>query len=443
MRARLLYAFLLGPLAACAEVASPSLIVISMDTVRADHLSVYGYERETTPYLDALAQESLVYERAYTTAPWTQPSHMSLFTGLWPMQHRVIGMRSVLARGERTLAQHLEAAGYFTAALYKPGWIHERHGFDRGFRRFEPHEDAAELERQLLVLEERLSPDEPFFLFVHLFDAHNQNFDVPGNLPYDAPDPFGTHFLPDARRRLRGIDPRQMWTGNRPTSEAELEAVVALYDGAIRYVDSVVGRAIERWGERGLLDNTMLLVTSDHGEPLGQREGKLNGHGKQWEEGLRIPMLLRLPGAARAGERVPHAVSLVDVLPTALEVLGLPGDDELPGRSLLGPPSSEPRLLAQHPQWSIAGFEQYKLYSPRGEFMAGREHIFDLEADPHELAPLERETELWRALAERMGPHYDVDGALFETRGRPRQDGEMSAEDAAELDALGYGGDDL
>ena len=359
-----LAALLLSAAAACGPPSGgtdgrPSVILISLDTVRADHLSLYGYGRETTPELEALADECLVFEQAYTTAPWTQPAHMSLFTGLYPMQHEVQGRDTALADAIPTLAERLREAGYRTAGFYSPGWIDERYGFGRGFDLFRPHEGGAQADRHLREWMEEQTGDEPFFLFLHVFDAHN--------------------------------------------------------------------------------------------EPLGQRDGKLRGHGQMWEEGLHVPLVLRLPAGHPAappsipagGLRRTEPVSLVDVVPTVLEVLGLDPAPALPGRSLLGERAPPLALVAQHPSWSVARYGPYKYVVPARQRQSGREKIYHLERDRGEERPLEREGDaaVFERVRAELGPLLGRASPLFLPRAQVQRAAPLDAEGLARLRNLGYAGD--
>ena len=156
-----------GAVLADDEGPPPSVILISLDTCRADHMSVYGYDRETTPFLEQLAEESAVYDHAIAASCWTLTSHMSMFTGLYPEQHGVLMNRLYLSAEVPTLAQRLEEEGYQTLAIYKEGWIHERFGFGRGFKVFRNHEEAPKAGSNMWEELDQLNPDLPFFMFLH------------------------------------------------------------------------------------------------------------------------------------------------------------------------------------------------------------------------------------------------------------------------------------
>ncbi len=322
-----------------------SIILISLDTLRADHMGLYGYERDTTPYLDQLARESVVFERAFAPSSWTLISHMSMLTGLYPNQHGIVNEAWALAHETPLLAERLKRSGYQTVGLYFEGWIHSRHGFGRGFDVFRAHRDAGEAGEHLAEELAKLDRQRPFFLFLHLFDVHSGPLSIDPGPIYDCPPPYDTLFLSDAAERLPEIAEGELWKVPGLLDERALEGLVALYDGGIRYVDDKLGAWIDGWRRAGWLDGALLIVTADHGEALGQR-GRIDDHGGGYQEGLRVPLLVRHPLGLRAGERVSDTVHLVDLVPTALEFAGLERDARLAGRSLFAP-AGERTVYAQ------------------------------------------------------------------------------------------------
>src|SRR5262245_1715171 len=179
MRVRAGLALLTGLASACGaaapspDVLAPNVLLVSIDTLRADHVGLYGYERDTTPFLDRFAAGAKVFERAFSTCPWTLVAHMPMLTGLFPAQHGVVADELALANDIPLLAERLKGAGYQTLGLYYTSWIHERFGFARGFDVFRAHgsaEEAGEHAREELA---RLDRERPWFLFYHLFDVHN------------------------------------------------------------------------------------------------------------------------------------------------------------------------------------------------------------------------------------------------------------------------------
>jgi len=414
-------------LGACGEAQppGPAVILVSIDTLRADHLGLHGYERDTSPFLDRLAAESVVCEHAFTSAAWTLIAHMTMLTGLYPEQHGVTEKSRALGADAPLLAERLARAGYQTVGLYRRGWVHARHGFGRGFDVFRQHVTAEEAEQHLFEEFARLDRARPSFLFLHLFDVHS---DPTTNSPptvFSAPAPFQDHFLPDATRRLAGETYDTLKRRGLPPEK--IQAMVALYDDGIRHVDAVLERIFARLEAERRLERTLVIVTADHGESLAQRDNW--GHGGPWQEGVRVPLILRLPGNARAGERIDEVVHLVDVVATVLDFVGLPRDPTLPGCSLLRPLPAERVVTGGNDP------VQYLVRWPRKIARAGR-HVswVDLEIDPLEKNPREASAAEFEALRAAL----QLDPRSFHAA---LDSGGLSPEDKAELEALGYGGE--
>ncbi len=416
----------------------PNVILISLDTLRADHMSLYGYERETTPYLERLAQESLVFDRAHSVAPWTLISHVTMLTGLYPEQHGVVSKEVALSPRIPFLAQRLHDYGYQTIGLYKPGWIGVRYGHDRGFDVFLDHERAPLAEEHLDASLAELEPGSPYFLFLHLFDAHKDAIPKASSLLYRAPKPFDTLFIPDAKQRLEGVDFREVVPGRVSLTPEQLEAMIALYDGKIRYVDTMLEKWIEGWRADGLLEDTLIVITADHGENLGERRDDLNGHGKLFEEGLHIPMIVRFPDGYRAGERDSALVSLVDVVPTVIDAVGLDPDPRLPGFSLRDGAPAE-RTVGAHKQTTARIRWPWKLTWSRGE-----RYLVNLEEDPLEEQRILPDDPLFQRIAPELEAAFDALLAAepgFDAAPIPAIE-EQSEALKEELDALGYAGEE-
>jgi arylsulfatase A-like enzyme len=296
---------------------SPNLVVVSIDTLRADRLGLYGYFRDTTPVLDSLAEESLVFERCVAPMATTFPSHLSLFTGAYPAETgavanaRVGGLAFVSTERLRSLAQLLREGGYRTAAFVGATPLKKHTGIDAGFEHFDEPRVA---QRRAGATNQRVrrwlsaQTEAPFFLWVHYFDPH---------APYDAPEPFGSRFVeePEQARYLseRGF-------GSSPP------AVHNRYDGEVSYADHELGRLLKELRSRPeIWRRTVLVVVGDHGEGLGQHEEP--HHGSVWAEQLRVPLLIRVPGKAPA--RIDGPISTADILPTLLGLIGLPGREEI------------------------------------------------------------------------------------------------------------------
>lgn len=307
----------------------PSLVLVSLDTVRADHLSLYGYGRPTTPRLEGFAREAHVFTRAYSSSSWTLPSTATLLTGLLPGQHGAVTVHTRLGPDVPTVAERLRAAGYRTAAVTDGGFAGFGWGFDRGFQRYDvtpgaawhaAAKDAAGIFGSAADWVRR-NRHEPFFLFVHTYEAHQ---------PYLNREGFADPFLRPGERgkdwRVRA-NPRE-----EPPGPDGLRRMVALYDGEIARADRYLGELLDVLDEE-LGGRVAVVVTSDHGEEFLEHGDLEHGFGKVFDPNVRVPLVVKAPGAT-PGRRVEVAVSGIDVAPTLLELAGLLHDD-LPGRSLL------------------------------------------------------------------------------------------------------------
>jgi len=342
------------------------VIFISIDTLSARHLSVYGYERRTSPNLERFAEDAIVFERCISNTTWTLPSYMSQMTGLYPYSHRLYPGRKAelwelwyLSDNRWTLAELLRSAGHTTAGFVDNDWITERFGLDQGFDHFDasaaalPVEDpeggihhVAERAEEWL---EKLAADEPFFLFLHAFDVHG---------PYTADsDHLGT-FRRNLDLTARAPAGGDVAYGIIPTYVAETVTpepvppklptapIAAAYDEVIRMVDTRLGLFFERLRELGLYEKSLILVSADHGETMADGD-LLFGHGVLDQDVVHVPLLVKLPGNDRAGTRNSRPVQLVDIYPTILEHLGRPLPPDLHGRSLLPVTGTDRVLLSE------------------------------------------------------------------------------------------------
>jgi len=337
---------------ACSRPAPRAIVLISIDTLRSDRLPAYGYGRGRTPALDRLARDGVLFERAFAQVPLTLPSHASLMTGRLPPAHGVrnnVGFSLAADKGE-TLAALLAAHGYATGGAVSSFVLRKETGIDRGFQRWDapaqPERPASATLGPLLgwLAEWRARP---FFLFFHLYEPH-------------------TPYAPPADLRGPGID---------------------LYDGEITAADREVGRLLDELDRAGLYDGALIVLLSDHGEGLGDHGEEEHGF-LLYREAIQVPLIVKLPGGRRAGERIGRSVSLTDVLPTVAELAGAEPPAGIEGRSLLGddepkrpPVYSETFATFVHFGWSellsaVDGRFHY-IDSPAPE-------LFDLDADPGE-----------------------------------------------------------
>lgn len=283
-----------------------NLILVSVDTLRPDHLGAYGYDRPTSPELDAFAAAGAVFEQAVSTALWTLPSHASMLTGRYPANHGLRGLGSRPEDGVPTLAEALRAAGYRTVAFVNSTYFAERYGMRRGFDAFEyVKEDKSQVRPSLVTLNAAnwlaAVDDEPFFLFLHVYDVHSD---------YRALPRFSRMFLRPYEGRFDGsteqlIDVQDEGARIGP---ADIRRLIDLYDAGIRQTDMVLGQLFDLLDELELADHTLVIVTSDHGEEFFERGSVLHGSG-MYDELFRVPLLVRGPGVP-PGVRVPDPVEI-------------------------------------------------------------------------------------------------------------------------------------
>lgn len=400
------------PTRATASRKTPNVLVVLVDALRADRLSCYGHERETSPAIDALARESVRYTAAIAPASWTTPSVASLMTGLAPRAHGVVSReRARLPDACETLAESYAEAGYATAAFVTNPIVDRRANFDQGFRTFEllPHFKADAAIGAFLEWLDALPPEPraPFFAYLHLLDPH---------APYSAPPPFGGRFDPgyageltpefwDEMRlswqmtRERGEEEKRKFAAEKmATFKREREHCSREYDAEVAFMDDAVGRLVARLRADGLLDDTVVVLTADHGEAFF--EHGFHGHGKDLhEETVRIPLLVRRPGASGAGTVVGAPVSLVDVGATLAKITSVRPSPRSEGRSILpedAPPADRvvystietgrTRESATEVAMDAARAVRRKAIEIAGA--ADPLLLFDLESDPREERPL-------------------------------------------------------
>jgi arylsulfatase A-like enzyme len=396
---------------------SPSVILIVVDTLRADHLGTYGASRFTSPELDSYARRGAVFEHAYAPSPWTLPTVASVFTGLLPAQHGAGTLLTVdtkvlfakLSDDSPTLGEQLGAFGYPTHAVAGNPNLHPRFGLARGFdtydfraggmdhiRRADEIVDAA----RIWIKSRRGAP---FFLFLHMFDPH-MNYDPPA-----ATRGRFTGGLPSGRLTLPFAESGRARAGRLWLSIEEQEFVRAAYDEEIAFVDLQIGRLFTTLRNAGVLDQTIVIFTADHGEELWDHNAFEHGH-TLYDELLRVPLIIWGPGIQPG--RVDTPVSLVDLVPTILAAVDAPPIDESPGVSLwpllsTGAPLPPRALYAEHTRYGPdrAAVVRWP-YKAVVDLDSGAQQLFDLESDPGERVNLAAKdpatmTALAAALAER------------------------------------------
>ena len=351
-----------------------NVLLISLDTLRADHLSCYGYKRATSPRIDQVAQEGVRFENFVAASNWTVPSHMSIFTSLYPSWHGVENGSRSLGKGVPTLAQVLAKQGYTTAAFVTGPTLSHRFGFQRGFQLYDDFTATLMCETNLFedhpadsrgimdVPTDRIITNlatlwlkqhgqEKFFLFLHYWDCHAD---------YIPPAPYDRLFDPGYKGRENGRDiterEPQIESGIAPRDLAHL---MALYDGEIAHTDDHVGQVLQLLRDMGLAKKTLLIIVSDHGEGF-MEHGKVFHGNSLFEELIHVPLILRLPGVIPAGRRIKDNASQVDVMPTVLGLLGIAAPAGLQGIDL----SSACRGLGRPPDRILWSESAYPYFPP-------------------------------------------------------------------------------
>lgn len=336
---------------------APNILVIVVDTLRADHVSSYGYTRPTTPNLDRLAEQGVLFERAFATSSWTQPSHASMLTGRYTYEHGA-DLYEPLDDRYPTIAQALQERGYRTGAFSANFRVFcRRLGFGRGFHRFEDYYRSignmlvgtfygrmvevyglhsglgydAEIGRRWAdeINDAALDwidrdQERPFFVFMNYFDVHD---------PYVPPQPYRSMFSPLENpggliNSYWGVDHIYV-----PQTPEQLQGEVDAYDGAIVYVDEQIDRLVGELEARGLADNTLLVIISDHGESFGEH-GLLQHTNSLYREVIHVPWIIRWPGHVPEGKRIIEPVSIAALPATLLDLIGKEEQTLFPGPSL-------------------------------------------------------------------------------------------------------------
>jgi arylsulfatase A-like enzyme len=418
----------LAALAGCRETGSgqeaaaarparrPNVLLIVLDTTRRDRLSAYGHDKPTSPAFDRIAAEGTLYENCITAGSWTVPSHASLFTGLFPRDHGADVDHLELAEEHVTLAELLRQAGYQTGGICCNPWIGPRNGFVQGFDTYDEvwrpartdtrdaHGAALTTERALTWIDARPKDGPPWFLFLNYLEPHT---------PYRPPAAFRNRFLPpDAdpsavERVMRWQTPHEfgymLKVPGYEISAEEFEVMHGLYDGDVAYQDARLGELLDGLRQRGVLDDTLLAIVADHGEQLGEH-GMLDHKMTVYEENIRVPLVLRYPGAIPAGARLEATVQSLDLFPTILQLAQVPygtprgaaplplSDEAGPGRVYtfadFGRPTDLLKMIP--PDWPDVSAWDRSIKTIRGprfkyiHYSNGARELYDLAQDPHE-----------------------------------------------------------
>ena len=417
-------------LCGCGAGRRPNVLLIVIDTARGDRFSFNGYDRQTSPILDALARDGAVYTQAYSPAPWTVPAHASLFTGQYPSLHRTDCGSLRLPDGTVTLAEIFQGAGYRTVGYTANPWIGSSYNFQQGFDTYteiwrevntetSPDTGASQTNARVLRFlrwwaENPDAQSRPFFLFINYFEPH---------LGYHPPEPERSRFLrgtvaPDRVARLSRLghpDEMRYILGRSDLTAGDMAILNDLYDGEIAYVDRRLGEVFDLLRELNLIDGTIIAVTGDHGENIGDH-GMMDHKMSVHDTLLHVPLVMRYPDQIGPGQRIDEVVQMHDLFPTLLGLTGIDPPDgvrmeavPLPGTSVdgparaagdpivgefVGPPVEFIKTMhEQFPGVDASRFDR-TLVALRADGLKihwgsdGRHQLFDVVDDPGELSDL-------------------------------------------------------
>jgi arylsulfatase A-like enzyme len=453
-----------------------NVLLISLDTTRRDHLSCYGYARPTTPDLDALAADGMLFEKCIAVSNWTLPTHASMLCGLFPTSHGAhllpidepltreghpdLLPSGVLSDSCVTLAEVLQAAGYRTGAVVANTlYLQRAYGLDRGFDYYDdrcdcevcrppqrpaaqrriPYRRADEITDLALRWLKSDSQGKNFFLWLNYLDPHD---------PFFPPAPYDTRFRDEASRRVEqtfggarnwevetawwgGLRDRLLVTGERLPPEAR-SWLVSQYDGEIAFMDEQIGRLLNWLRSSGLYERTIIVVTGDHGENFGEHH-LLDHNFQLYEPEVAVPLLVKLPFSRSAGARVQEGVQHTDLMPTVLEALSLPVPAVVQGRSLLRESETadlmvEAYINPEHariaPRFNRIQWALYRGHYKYLEYSDGQRELYNLSVDPGELSDLAKKRpavveELAGALSQRRREIRPLGPPQVATRLRP------------------------
>lgn len=437
----------------------PSVILVSIDTLRADHLGCYGYERPVSPAIDALAASGALFLNDLSTSSWTLPAHMSMLTSLYPSFHKMEkGGRLGSVRlddSETTLAELLQPEGWTTAGFVAHPFLSGKWGFDDGFDVYRRYTTQAEAQtdRAILWLEwhqfqvNRGLRRPEFFFFLHYLDPHET---------YSPPPPYAAKYFPDYAGSLTPRDKFVTLFSQKPfANDDDFRYALALYDGEINYTDAQLGRFFAKLAELGRTDSTLIVLTSDHGEEF-KDHGSMGHKSSLHREQVRVPLILSFPKTIPAGRKIGAPVSAVDITPTILDVLDRTPLAKAQGVSLvpyLRSETEEAKQLAARDRFTELGplgvtwegtshqkairNERYKLIV---KYDDGSKHLYDWIADPlekNDLYPAKKDDAEIRDLEARL-EEFVRKGLAYNADFREKNEIEIDEKTRERLRALGY-----
>lgn len=419
-----------------------SYVVIVVDSLRADHVGAYGYERDTTPIADALAEDGWLVEQPLAQAPWTKPSVASIFTGTYTGVHRVLSAKRVvdgkplsdsLSGKFVTMAEAVKTAGLATAGFGMKLHLQAKYGFDQGFDAYDMEVgDAPAIRKKTISWLRRREPDR-FLIYLHYNDPH---------YPYRPPEEWTRWGNGDPSVQITGDTKRKIQSGAMNLSEAQAQELRDAYDSEILFNDYEIGKLLEQMDHRGY-KNVMVIYTADHGEEFLDHGDITHGQ-SLYDELVRVPLIVGgtgLPDASR-GKRTKRPIELIDIMPTILDMEGLPLPPFIQGRSFASAlmEGADDEELEAHGYSQMPGAEtvsdgRWKLIRSSDESAF---QLFDLVADPDELNSLTAsEAETAEALNELLNGWTTVNLNLFDEI-QPQDTAPLDPEIEERLRSIGY-----
>lgn len=368
---------------------SPNVIILLVDCLRADHLGSYGYGRNTTPNIDQFSKDAVTFTQAISQATFTKMSIASLFTSLYAYQHGIYRgagelmdvqtgtvTTDVLGAEETTLAEVLFQNGFLTAAWLQQGQLSSYTGFDQGFIDYNERQgDIESINNKFLKWARKVGKNHKFFAYIHYLDLHS---------PYQPKSPYDTLYLSGNQNE-----------GEKSKKEKRIFIQKALYDGQLTYIDSQIGHLLNELKKAGLYDNTLIIITADHGDAFGEH-GFFTHSQAPYEELVRVPLIIKFPKSLHAGEVIKNQVRLIDVMPTIIDYLNLETGLKLSGFSLLNYLDNNRALNREvdFPEYAVTEIYNQRhnldVISIRTEefkyihFKNKDDELYDLKADPSE-----------------------------------------------------------
>jgi arylsulfatase A-like enzyme len=418
----------------------PNIILISLDTLRAQSMSCYGFTKETTPFMDQLAREGVLFENMCSASTTTPPSHMSMMTGLYRSVHGVFNSQ-VLDQNITTLPEVLSNKGYATCAVTEDGFLVRDMGFGRGFDDYYEIKDITLFNKLLVaggfakdVFEKGKSwiaakNNQKFFLFLHTYEVH---------APYFPPPPYDTMFLDNPQKHSENLNKFRTYKGRLDAHKFPPEFIRAQYEGEARYTDDLIKDFIGFINDRGLAAKTLVIITSDHGEELFEHRD-IVGHGRYtYDTESHIPFIMWMPEKLPSGKRVKSQVSNVDIFPTIIDFLKLDVTGKTQGQSLL-PLLHDPMFYGERQVFCEAN-EDTCVRSLNYKFIDSHE-LYLYDTDPHEqFNRAEEQKDLCDAATQELNKFRNECQLLKIQKSIPEKSltVPLSEKDIMKLQALGY-----